>query len=337
MLLAPLFALVLALHPQAPATAAPAPATLAPEVRVELVRVVDGDTLVVELEGRETNLRLLAVDTEEKISGRASSSPSKPETVFGEETKLWAQELFAGLGKRPRIGLAFPEGRRLDAYGRLLAHVILPDGRDYNLLLVELGKSPYFTKYGYSRVNHADFVAAEQRARAARRGIWDPATNRAKTPGAPSAVRPYARLLPWWDARAQAIEDFRARAARAPESHVDADDPAALEDAFQRCAADPAARVTLLVTVERFYEEKDGSLTALLVPGDATLALRAELPPATRKARERELRASVGEYVQNYWRLEGRVTRHERGYVVRATRAADWSRAGPEPKLPADK
>jgi hypothetical protein len=118
---------------------------------------------------------------------------------------------------------------------------------------------------------------------------------------------------------------------------VDADDPAALERAFQRCAADPAARVTLLVTVERFYEEKDGSLTALLVPGDASLALRAELPPATRKARERELRASTGEYVQNYWRLEGRVTRHERGYLVRATRPSDWTRAGPEPKLPPDK
>jgi len=326
-----LLTLTLALLQDTPA--APSPCTT-PEVRVELVRVVDGDTLVVELDGVETNLRLLSVDTEEKISGRASASPSKPETVFGEETKLWAQELFAGLGKRARVGLAFPEGRRLDAYGRLLAHVILPDGRDYNLLLVELGKSPYFTKYGYSRACHAEFAAAEARARAARRGIWDPATNRAKTPGAPSAVRPYARLSPWWDARARAIEDFRARAARAPESHVDSDDPAALERAFQRCAADPAARVTLLVTVERFYEERDGSLTALLVPGDASLALRAELPPATRKARERELGASTGEYVQNYWRLEGRVTRHERGYVVRATRPADWTIAGPAVPLP---
>jgi len=321
---------------QTPGAKAP-PHALAPEVRVELVRVVDGDTLVVELDGVETNLRLLSVDTEEKISGRASESPSKPETVFGEETKLWAQELFAGLGKRPRVGLAFPEGRRTDAFGRLLAHVFLPDGRDYNLLLVELGKSPYFTKYGYSRSSHAEFVAAEERARASGRGIWDPATNQAKTPGAPSSRRPYARLLPWWDARAKAIEDFRARAARAPDSHVDPGDPAALERAYERCAADPAARVTLLVTVERFYEEKDGSLTALLVPGDAARALRAELPPGTRKARERELRASTGEYVQNFWRLEGRVTRHERGYLVPATRPADWTRAGAEPRIPPDK
>jgi micrococcal nuclease len=317
--------LLLALAQQAP-TADPAP-TLRPEVTVEVVRVVDGDTLVVALDGAETTLRLLAVDTEEKIMGRASDSPSKPETVFGEETMLWAKEFFAALGRPPRVGLAFPEGRKLDAYGRLLAHVLLPDGRDFNLLLVELGKSPYFTKYGYSTVNHAAFVAAEERARAAQLGIWNPETNRAKTPGAPSAVRPYDKLLPWWDARARALSDFRARKAREPDKWFEPDE---LERAFELCAADSARRVTLLVTVVRFYEEQDGALTALLVPGDSRSALRAELPPATRKSLERELRASTAEFVQNYWRLEGRLTRHERGYIVADTRRSDWSLAGPE-------
>lgn len=322
-------ALLLALAWQGPPTA---PA-LRPEVTVEVVRVVDGDTLVVALDGAETTLRLLAVDTEEKILGRASESPSKPETVFGEETMLWAKEFFAALGRPPRVGLAFPEGRRLDAYGRLLAHVLLPDGRDYNLLLVELGKSPYFTKYGYSSVNHEAFVAAQERARAAQLGIWNPATNRAKTPGAPSAVRPYDELLPWWDARARALADFRARKTREPEHYFEPDERAELEHAFALCAADPARHVRLLVTVARFYEEKDGSLTALLVPGDPDTALRAELPPATRKALERELRASTAEFVQNFWLLEGRVTRHERGYVVRATRRSDWSRSEPAAPL----
>jgi endonuclease YncB( thermonuclease family) len=303
-----------------------------PALTVELTRVVDGDTLVVSLDGTETTLRLLSVDTEEKIMGRAASSPSKPETVFGEETMLWAKDLFASLGRPARVGLLFPEGRKLDAYGRRLAHVILPDGRDYNLLLVELGKSPYFTKYGFSATHHAAFVAAQERARAAGLGIWDPATNRARSAGAPSAIRPYDRLLPWWDARARALADFRAQKAREPERFFEADEPTELERAFALCAADPARRVTLLVTVERFYEEKDGSLTALLVPGDASTALRAELPPATRKALERELRASTHEFVQNYWRLEGKLTRAERGMVLRATSRSDWVRA--EPPVP---
>ena len=322
-----MLALLLPLVLQAPAPA-PAP-TLRPEVTVEVVRVVDGDTLVVALDGAETTLRLLAVDTEEKIMGRASASPSKPETVFGEETMLWAKAFFAELGHPPRVGLAFPEGRKLDAYGRLLAHVLLPDGRDFNLLLVELGKSPYFTKYGYSTVNHEAFVAAQERARSAQLGIWNPATNRAKTPGAPSAIRPYDKLLPWWDARARALADFRARKAREPDHFFEPDERVELERALALCAADPARRVTLLVTAERFYEEKDGSLTALLVPGNPATALRAELPPATRKALERELRVSTAEFVQNYWLLEGHLTRHERGTVVTATRRSDWSRAEP--------
>src|SRR5262245_21841304 len=107
---------------------------LAPTARTELrasaevLRVIDGDTLAVRLDGAEVNLRLLSVDTEEKIAGRPSLSPTKPETVFGQETALWAQALFASFEAPVRIGLAFPEGRRLDAYGRLLCHVILPDG-----------------------------------------------------------------------------------------------------------------------------------------------------------------------------------------------------------------
>src|SRR5262245_2731615 len=228
----------------APAEDAP---RIAAEITVEVLRVIDGDTLEVRLEGEPVTLRLLSVDTEEKITGRASSSPSKPETVFGEETAQWAKAFFAALGSPPRVGLAFPEGRRLDSYGRLLCHVLLPDGRDYNLLLVEQGRSPYFNKYGNSLVEHQAFERAQAAARAAELGIWNPATNRARTPGAPSAVRPYERLLPWWDARAAAIEGFRAAGARSgspPESNLcSAEDPAALARACELCRRDPAARV----------------------------------------------------------------------------------------------
>jgi hypothetical protein len=77
-----------------------------------------------------------------------------------------------------------------DVYGRLLCHLILPDGRNFNLLLVELGKSPYFNKYGNDLICHQAFVDAQARARKAQKGIWDPKTNVPKTEGAPSARRP---------------------------------------------------------------------------------------------------------------------------------------------------
>jgi endonuclease YncB( thermonuclease family) len=315
--------------PERVAPAAEAAAMPGDVVEVDVVEVIDGDTLTVRLDGEVVSLRLLSVDTEEKIRGAASGSASKPETVFGEETKLWAKELFAGLGAPPRVGLAFPEGRRADVYGRLLTHVILPDGRDYNLLLVELGKSPYFDKYGYSRRMHAEFVAAEARARAAELGIWNPATNRARTSGAPSAVRPYAELLPWWEARAQAIEAFRGRAEGEPGRWILAEDSAALQLAFETARSDPAARVGVLAEIERLFEESDVSLTVLLHPGDAQHALRAELPAALRAELEPVLRATTGEFRQNYLVVTGRMERNARGFALRGAGRVDWQVCAP--------
>jgi endonuclease YncB( thermonuclease family) len=304
-----------------------------PETRVEetaeLVKVVDGDTLNVLLDGEEVPLRLLSVDTEEKVSGRPLTSPTKPQTVFGEETAQWARELFTALGERARIGLAFPEGRRRDSYGRLLCHVLLPDGRDFNLLLVEQGRSPYFNKYGNSLVAHEAFVRAQASARAAQLGIWNPATNRARTPGAPSALRPYAELLPWWEARARAIDGFRARAAREPDAVFSHEDPAGLERAFELCRADPARRVTVFATAERFYDEADGSLTVLLRSGGEHTSLRAAVPAAQRAALEPWLRASTEEFRQNYLYATGRMERNGRGYLLSGADPVDWVLAGP--------
>jgi endonuclease YncB( thermonuclease family) len=309
----------------AAAALAPTPAAEPPlvaEATATLVRVIDGDTLEVELDGARVTLRLSSVDTEEKIAGRASASASKPETVFGEETAQWARELFAELGPAARLGLAFPEGRRTDAFGRLLAHVLLPDGRDYNELLVELGKSPYFDKYGNNPRRHAAFAAAEARARAAQRGIWDPATNRAREPGAPSAVRPYERLLPWWDARAAAIEGFRTRVAAGERGLISAEDGPGL-------AAALGTRATVFGELERFFEERDGSLTVLFRGLDEDAELRAQVPARERAALEHELRASTAEFRPNHWYVSGTLARNARGLVLRDTTRADWRLAEP--------
>lgn len=299
------------------------------EITVEIVKVVDGDTLNVLLVGETVPLRLLSVDTEEKVSGRPLSSPTKPQTVFGEETAQWAREFFAALGQPARIGLAFPEGRRRDAYGRLLCHVLLPDGRDFNLLLVEQGKSPYFNKYGNSLVAHEAFVRAQTAARAAELGIWDPATNRARGAGAPSALRPYEELLPWWAARAAAVDAFRSRAALEPEALFSHEDAAGLQRAFELCRADPARRVSVFAAIERFFDEEDGSLTALLRAGDQRTALRASIPRAQRAELEPGLRASTAEFRQNYLYVTGRMERNQRGFLLTGASAADWKPAEP--------
>ena len=301
------------------------------EENVEVVRVIDGDTLVVRLDGRETTVRLAFVDTEEKISGRPLSSPSKPETIFGQETALWAQDFFAALGTPPHVGLSFPEGRREDVYGRLLARVILPDGRDFDRLLVELGRSPYFNKYGNSRTDHEEFVRAQDEARRRQLGLWNPATNRARTEGAPSAVRPYEKLIPWWNARAAAIDEFRRRREADPAHWISPEDETELVQACERCRKDPALRVTLFTTVERFFEEADGSLTVLL-RGYGKHDVRARLGGEGRTALEGFLRSSTEEFRQNYLCVEGRLERDARGIRLVAPERGSWRVA--EPRYP---
>jgi len=105
--------------------------------------VVDGDTLKVE--GLDTSLRLIGLDTEEtfKAEGdrraatadwaaywevkRASSpKPVKVATPLGEEAKAFAQKFFAGV-TRVRLERDDPAESR-DAYDRLLAYVFADRG-----------------------------------------------------------------------------------------------------------------------------------------------------------------------------------------------------------------
>ena len=310
-----------------------APYRVAPPERLfDIVRVVDGDTIHVERDGKLEKLRLLSVDTEEKILGKPPLSPSKPETIFGEETALWAQEFFDALGAdgTARVGLSFPTDiEQRDAFGRLLCHVILPDGRDFNLLLVEEGRSPYFNKYGNSRICHEALVAAQARARAARLGIWNPETNEPQAAGAPAAKRPYERLLPWWQLRAEAVAAFRAKRAADPTRFVASELPEDLRSAFERCEQDPQAEVVVFGAIARTFDEQDGSLTLLFDSGSREESLRVVLPRERDADLERWLRSSMRDFQQNYLYLRGRVTRGPRGYRMQGNERALWWLAGP--------
>ena len=59
-------------------------------------------------------------------------------------------------------------------------------------MCVRAGFAPYFTKYGYSRRYHAEFLKAEEEAKAAHRGIWAAGTMHA--PDYPERNR-YWRLI----------------------------------------------------------------------------------------------------------------------------------------------
>jgi micrococcal nuclease len=173
---------------------------------VEVLRVIDGDTLVVNLNGREESLRLICVDTEESHAGS-----DKPVTRAGELAKQFAIDYFRDSNGSPVcIDIEFDTQDALDVclkkhrgnHGRLLCYVHKGE-ENFNLKLIEMGWSPYFVKYGQSRLYHRMMSIAEAHAQASQLGIWNEKTN------AGGERRNYERLIPWWVMRSQVIETYR--------------------------------------------------------------------------------------------------------------------------------
>ncbi|MGB0332394.1 MAG: thermonuclease family protein, partial [Planctomycetota bacterium] len=289
-------------------------------------RVVDGDTIHIRRNGEREKLRLLSVDTEEKYMGGKDISASKPSTRFAEQSTGWATGFLLprSPGEGPaKVGLRFPGGEEArDIYGRLLCHVVTKEGIDFNLLLVRMGHSPYFNKYGNSRLDHERFLEAQRKAMAEKLGIWDSRTNEG------GKRRDYPRLMAWWTARAEAIDAFRARAAASPGRFLACDDPDGLEAALKAGGGE----VTLLASVDRFFDEDDGSWTSLLRSGDRKRAVRIGVPASGRAALEAlDLPGTKDEFRQNYLLVTGQLTRGPRGFRLEGVGASGWRRAGPEP------
>jgi micrococcal nuclease len=89
-------------------------------------------------------------------------------------------------------------------FGRLLCYVH-KNGDNYNLKAIQHGWSPYFIKYGRSRLYNDEFLNAETGAQAGTLGIWDDTVN------AGGKSRDYEHLLPWWHMRGTLVEKYRER------------------------------------------------------------------------------------------------------------------------------
>ena len=128
----------------------------------EVVRVVDGDTIVVRLSGGEERVRLIGVDTPESVD------PRSPVECFGEEASGRTAEL---LPEGTRIRLERDVEAR-DRYDRLLAYVYrADDGTFVNRALLEEGYAQPLT-IPPNVAHAADFAAAARAAREAGTGLW---------------------------------------------------------------------------------------------------------------------------------------------------------------------
>lgn len=154
--------------PATPTTAGPPVANGTPSDRAtaQVVKVVDGDTVDVSIDGRTERLRLIGIDTPETVD------PREPVQCFGREASAKAHELLDG--QMVQLEADESQGER-DNFDRLLRYVWLPDGQLYNKLMIAEGYAHEYT-YDEAYRYQAEFKAAYREAQVEGRGLWSPTT-----------------------------------------------------------------------------------------------------------------------------------------------------------------
>ncbi|MCC6436318.1 MAG: thermonuclease family protein [Acidimicrobiales bacterium] len=137
--------------------------TASPAPRTGIVRkVVDGDTVDVQLGRRVERVRLIGIDTPESVK------PDAPVECYGVEASHHLAEL---LPVGTEVELVRDTELR-DRYGRLLAYVFRPsDGLFVNLAMAADGYANTLT-FPPNVTFADDFVAAVATARQAGSGLW---------------------------------------------------------------------------------------------------------------------------------------------------------------------
>jgi micrococcal nuclease len=129
---------------------------------LDVVKVVDGDTIDVSLDGKIERIRLIGINTPETVD------PRKPVECFGKEASDKAKALLSG--KKVYLEADPISGER-DKYDRLLRFVFLEDGTSFNLLMIKMGYAYEYT-YDVPYKYQAEFKQAQKEAEANKAGLW---------------------------------------------------------------------------------------------------------------------------------------------------------------------
>ena len=128
---------------------------------MRVARVVDGDTIRVELPSGEEAVRYIGIDTPESVK------PGAPVECFAKRASAFNERLVAG----ERVRLVHDVEER-DRYGRLLAYVYRArDGLFVNAELVRRGYATVAT-FPPNVAHERDFRRLARRARMSGRGLW---------------------------------------------------------------------------------------------------------------------------------------------------------------------
>ena len=130
--------------------------------KVNSYKCVDGDTFRIKINGEDTKVRMLAIDTPESVK-------EKELEYYGKEASDYTCNK---LSKAKKIELEYDKNSdKYDKYGRLLAWVFV----DGNLLQEELVKNGYAkVAYLYADYKYTSLLQAlQEKASINSKGIWD--------------------------------------------------------------------------------------------------------------------------------------------------------------------
>lgn len=131
----------------------------------QIVKVVDGDTITVSLNGKNETIRIIGINTPETVD------PRKTVECFGIEASNKAREYFKEKDYKVYLEKDPTQGER-DKYQRLLRYVFTDNGdSDYGLMMIATGYAyeyTYNTPYKYQ----AEYKKAQAEAENKRLGLW---------------------------------------------------------------------------------------------------------------------------------------------------------------------
>jgi len=142
--------------------------------KATVIKVVDGDTLKIEMNGQEEAVRLIGIDTpESRINKKAKKDSLRSNqdidtiTAMGKEAAKYVRTL---VRKGDMVGIEFDVQKR-DKYNRLLVYAYLSDGKMLNEEIVKAGYANIMTYP--PNVRYQDrFVRAYREAIDSRRGLY---------------------------------------------------------------------------------------------------------------------------------------------------------------------
>ena len=174
--------------PEPAATSRPAD-TLTPafeRVEAQVVKVVDGDTIHVEIDGTVYAVRYIGIDCPE------TTHPYEPVEWMGKEATEANRQLVEN-----KIVYLEKDVSETDRYGRLLRYVFLADGTFVNAELVRLGYAQSVTYAPDVRQQNL-FLKMQQEAMEAERGLWGPTpapVPATVTPASPAPTGAMIRII----------------------------------------------------------------------------------------------------------------------------------------------